>query len=177
MPRGDVYRVNVRGAGMRASQFDRAARALQDELVAELRAFVREAEAIFRDEAPEDTEQLSGAIRAVPFFGRAIRPRVSIRVGRLEGHGGDGRDYRDVTRFGHRKARIVPTRAQALKVHLEGHRNQQIFVFRASVSGVPAQKNSRWTGDWVRPAATRAEHLSAAAERRLGRRVGSRVLK
>ncbi len=173
----NVYRVSVRGAGRRASEFDRLARAIQDELVRELRAFGRAAELIFREEAPEDTGQLQEAIRAVPFFGRAMRPRVSIGVDPIRGHGGDQRSYLDVTRYGHRKRTITPRRGRALKVHLEGHRNAQIFVFRASVSGVPAVENSRWAGNWTIPAAERAERLAAASERRLSRRIDSRVLR
>jgi hypothetical protein len=175
-----VYRVSVRGAGRVAAQFTRAQRQLQDELIAELRAFGREAQVVFVEEAPSDTDELREKITVVPFFGRAARPRISVRVRPdVEGHQGgsvDGYDYLRVTRRGHLSDRIHPKTARALKVHLEGHRNQHIFVFRRSVSGVPGRK-SRWTGDWVVPAAERAERLSLASERRLGRRIESRVLR
>jgi hypothetical protein len=176
-----VYRVSVRGAGRVAAQFNRAQRQLQDEMIAELRQFGREAQVVFVEEAYEDTGELKERITVVPFFGRAARPRVSVRVRPdLQGHQGgsvDNYDYLGVTRRGHRSRTITPKTARALKVHLEGHRNQQIFVFRHSVSGVPAAKDSRWRGDWVLPAAERAERLSLASERRLGRRIESRVLR
>lgn len=177
----NIYRVSVRGAGRRASEFDAMKRRIQDEIVAELRQYGREAQTIFAQEAPKDTEELSERIDAVPYFGRALRPRVSIRVRPdVEGHqgsGSDGYDYLPVTRFGHRKTRIVPVRRQALLVHVEGHRNPHAAIVRSSVSGVPTDRGSRFRGDWVRPAADRAEALAGAAERRLGRRVESRVLR
>lgn len=173
----NVYRVSVRGAGRVAANFTRAQRQLQDELIAELRQFGREAQVVFIEEAPEDTGDLQERITVVPFFGRAIRPRVSVRVRPdLEGHE-TRHDYLPVTRFGHRRRTIRPKTARALAVHTEGHRNQQIFVVRHSVSGVPAAKDSRWKGDWVIPAAQRAERLAAASERRLGRRIDTRVLR
>lgn len=172
----DVYRVSIRGAGRVASQLSRAARQIQDEIVAEIRQFGREAQLIFVEAAPEDTGDLRERITAVPYFGRAIRPRVSIRVRPdVEGHE-TPHDYLPVTRYGHRKRRIVPKTARALAIHPEGHRNPHIVVVRASVSGVPGKK-SRWRGDWVIPAAERADRLADAAERRLGRRLDSRVLR
>ncbi len=170
-----VFRVGFRGAGRVAAQFDAAARQVQDAIVAELRQFGREGEAIFAAAAPEDTGDLADRIVAVPFFGRAARPRVSIRVRPdLQGHQGDeidGYDYLDVTRFGHRRHEIVPRRARALKVHYAGHRNAAIFEFRASVPGV------RPRVDWVAVGADRCARASAIAERRLGRRIQSRVLR
>lgn len=171
-----VYRLSIRGAGRKASQFTRMARDLQDEMIAELRQFGREAQIIFVEEAPKDTDDLSERIVAVPFFGRASRPRVSIRVRPdVEGHE-TPHNYLDVTRFGHRKRRITPRRATALAVHPAGHRNPHIVLYRSSVSGVPGEK-SRWRGDWVVPAAERADRIADAAERRLGRRIESRVLR
>lgn len=175
MPRAgrSVYRVSLRGAGRRASEFSRLQRAIQDELVAELRQFGREGERLFRAAAPKDTRNLAGAIRAVPFF-RAIRPRVRVAVERLDGHQGEGRDgfdYLAVTRRGHRRSVIVPREARALKVHVEGHRNAQIYEFRQAVRG------SRPASDWVVDAAQRADRVAALAERRLARRIESRVLR
>lgn len=171
----DVFRISVRGAGRAARSFTRMQRQTQDEIVAELRQFGEEARVLFVGAAPRDTEQLRERITAVPFFGRAARPRVSIRVRPdLEGHQGDkidGFDYLDVTRRGHRSRTIEPRQARALKVHVEGHRNAEIFEFRASVPG------ARVTVDWVVPAAERAERLADAAQRRLGRRIERRVLR
>lgn len=153
------------------------ARHLQDEMIAELRQFGREAQVIFVDEAPKDTGDLAERITAVPFFGRAARPRVSIRVRPdVEGHGSP-HNYLDVTRFGHRKRVIRPRQARALAIHPEGHRNPHIVIYRASASGVPTAEGSRWKGDWVVPAAERADRIADNAERRLGRRIESRVLR
>lgn len=169
-----VFRLSTRGAGRKASEFSRLARGVQDDIIAEVRALGRAAQQIFYDAAPSDTDDLRARIDAVPFFGRASRPRVSIRIRPdAQGHQGDtidGYDYLGVTRRGHRKKLIVPKRARALKVHIEGHRNAQIFVFRRSVRGTT-------TTDWVLPAAERADRIAIASERRLARRIESRVLR
>ena len=202
MPRragADVYRLSVRGAGPLARDFSRAQRQIQDALVAELRRLGDDALDAFRDEAPEDTGDLHDALVAVPYF-LANRPRVSIRVEPLDGHEGserDGYDYFEVTRRGHRASRIHPKQAQALKVHLYGHRNPHLAVFRASVAGVghpgPAStaravaragrarvvdvRSAHEVIDWTDVAGERSEALAAVAERRLGRRLESRLLR
>lgn len=169
----DLYRLSIRGAGRRASQFSRAARAIQDDVNREIRTLGREATAIFAESAPRDTTDLARSIRGVPFFGRAARPRVSIRVENLQGHQGN-HDYSAVTRFGHRQKRIVPRQARALMVHTEGHRNQAIYEFRASVPGVGVK---RPVNDWVVPASRRAQRAISASERRLARKVETRILR
>lgn len=169
-----VFRVSVRGAGRVAAQFDRDARRIQDEIVAELRQFGREAQEEFRRAAPRDTGDLRERITAVAFFGRAARPRISIRVRPdLQGHEGDKTtafDYLTVSREGHRSAQIR-ARNGPLKVHVAGHRNAEIFEFRESVRG------ARPRADWVLDGAQRCERASAIAERRLARRIESRVLR
>lgn len=166
----DVLRVNIRGAGRAARDLDRVARGLQDDINAELRAYGLEAEAVYRDHAPKDTDQLQGNIRAVPFF-RTIRPRLRVVVEPLEGHGGDGRDYLAVTRRGHRKKKIAPRHRKALKVYVMGHRNPHIFVFRANVKGVSG------INDWVSRADPQLQGLEANMERRLGRRIERRIVR
>lgn len=198
-PGTSVFRVNVRGAGREARHFSRAARKLQDEIVAELRRFGAEAELLFRENASEDTGDLRDSIVAVAYF-KAIRPRVSIRVEPLRGHEGERRtafDYLDVSRFGHRRSRIFPTTKRALKVHIMGHRNPHAAIFRSSVRGFghpsrqEVQAAARRGGreavlqvrdaakpvDWVSVAGEQAEKLSTDAAERLGRRIEARVLR
>lgn len=171
----DLYRISIRGAGRRASQFSRAARAIQDDVNREIRLLGRETTAIFAEGAPRDTTDLARSIRAVPFFGRAARPRVSIRIENLHSHGaGKDIDYSSITRFGHKQKRIVPRQARALKVHPEGHRNQAIYYFRASVAGVGVK---RPVSDWVVPATQRARRAIDRSERRLARKVETRILR
>lgn len=172
-PGTDVFRINVRGAGAVARDFDRAARAVQDQLIAQLRDYGRQGQAILRAHAPEDTGQLRDKIVAVPFF-RAVRPRVSLRVEPLESHGDDGStDYLDVTRRGHRSRRLHPTQARALAVHIAGHRAPPIY--RAYVHGVPSDEGSKWRGDWVAEARPELEQLADRQERELGRRIERRL--
>jgi hypothetical protein len=167
-----VIRLNVRGAGRAAKDLDRAARGIQDDINAELRELGMWAEAIYMDEAPHDTGQIRGNVRAVPYF-RTVRPRLRVVVEPLDGHGGDGRDYLGVTRRGHRKARIYPRAAKALKVHLMGHRNPHMYVFRASVEGV-GHGGSK-VMDWVSRAGPRIDRAERHAEQRLGRRIQRRM--
>lgn len=174
-PGTDVYRVNVRGAGRVARDFDRMARAIQDEIVAEIREFGAEAVEAFQQSAPKDTGDLVDAIDAVAFL-RAIRPRLAIRIAPLRGHQGevsDGFDYLRVVRFGHRKRLIRVRHARMLKVHYAGHRNPQIYDFRHVVPGAgPAGGR-----DFVARAEPAVVKLADGAERRLGRRIERRALR
>lgn len=167
----DVLRVNVRGAGKAAKDFNRMKRRIQDAINAELRLIGIASEDVFRDVAPEDTGQLGEAIRAVPLF-RALRPSVRVLVEPLEGHGGNAHDYLTVTRRGHKKRRIYPRTARALKVHVEGHRNPHAFIFRASVAGVGHEgEGAQPIIDWVSRAQPQITRTLDKAERRLGRRI------
>ena len=178
--RRDVFRFNVRGAGTVARSFDRLQRSLQNDIIAELRELGIESTELFQKAAGEDTGQLAAHIRAVPYF-RAVRPRMTITVDRLSGHEGakiTPYDYLGVTRRGHRKRRIYPKGARtALKVHIMGHRNPHLFIYRSSVSGVPAPEGSTWRGDWVSRAQPATDRLADEGQRRLGRRIERRLLR
>ena len=78
--------------------------------------------------------------------------------------------YVRVTRYGHRKLAIFPRNAKALKVHLMGHRNPHIFVFRPNVDGASPDT------DWAAAAADAVEPLIRRAQTRLGREVVRGVL-
>jgi hypothetical protein len=112
---------------------------------------------------------------------RAVRPRVTIHVDRLSSHEGarlGPYDYLGVTRRGHRENRIYPKgMRRALKIHVAGHRNPHIYIFRSSVSGTPGDEGSRFLGDWVSRAAPGIELLADYSQARLGRRVERRVLR
>lgn len=182
-----IFRASTRGADKVAAQFTRAQRALQDELIKELRhigylAHI-EVQDTIEDYGLVDTEQLLDAVRAVPYY-RARRPQVTIQVDKLRGHGGDDRDYLNVTRFGHRKAVITPrhesvnpARAPALKVHVEGHRNPAVFEYRSSVRGVGHGGDYQPT-DWtIDPdMSRRLDDIVDDSAERLGRRIDARLL-
>jgi hypothetical protein len=55
-------------------------------------------------------------------------------------------------------------------VHIAGHRNPHIFIFRRSVSGY------RPTQDWVATASRQAQRRIGWAQRRIGRRVSRGLL-
>lgn len=171
----DIYRVNVRGAGRVAADFDRMARTMQDEMIRELRRFGVEAVETYRGQAPADTQDLQDAIDAVAFL-KAIRPRLSVRVAPLLGHRGeqhDDTDYLRVVRFGHRRGTLTPRRARALKVHYAGHRNAEVYEFRSFVPGAGPAGGS----DFVERAGPLIEKLADGAEVRLGRRIERRLIR
>lgn len=173
----DVFTINIRGAGREARYFDRVARGLQDDLIAELRLLGEEATIAFREAAPEDTEELRDNIDAVPFL-RALRPRVRIIVNPLQGHEGEQTDHYDyalVTRRGHRKRKIVPKRGRALKVHIEGHRNPHAVIWRSSVRGYGHAE--RPVIDWAAEASPEIERQADDSEARLGRRIDRRLVR
>lgn len=192
-PGTDTYVVRVEGAGRAAASFSRAQRALQDQIIEELRALQRELPVIFRSYAPEDTGQTRDNIDAIPYF-VAREPRLSVRIMPLASHGDGGTyDYLDVPRFGHREGLIFP-RGRALKVHYAGHRNPHAFVFRAWVTGVghPHPDVIRQAArsradmrqfrqafrpvDWVEDAVREAEQAMHASAARLGRRIERQVI-
>ncbi len=184
-----MFRISIRGAGGAARDMRGLQRRVQTELVREVRELGAQAVVTFQGYAPEDTGDTIDAIFAVPYFGRASRPRASIRMRPLAGHGGVPHDYRDVPRFGHRRRRITPKRGRALKVHIEGHRNAAIFVYRSAVRGVgwpsldtsgvdvQASRAAYRPRDWVDLAAEQVERDSAPAASRLGRRIAARTLR
>lgn len=179
-PGRDVYRVSVRGVGRVAAEFDRKQRALQDVLIAEVRQLGRRSTELLQEVAPRDTDDLHDAIEAIPYF-RASSPRVSVRVAPLLGHQGDELDpydYLDVTRRGHRSRRLRPVAARALKVHIAGHRNPAVFVFRSSVKGLQrgSQRDRPQTGDWVESAEPLLRREQEQSATRLGRQIRARVL-
>jgi len=162
-----VFRVSVRGAGRRAREFDRAARRTQDAINAELRELGRELERAYAAAAPVDSSRTRESVRAVLFF-RAARPRVSIHAGAVDPD--SGYPYLDVTRRGHRVARIYAKPGSVLKVHSKP-RTAGVYKLAQSVRGArPAE-------DWVAVASTRARPLFDRAERRLGRRLDTRLLR
>ena len=164
----DLFRASVEGAGVRATEFTRGQRRIQDGIVREFRRLGRTVEDTYREHAPRDRGIVRDRTRAFVYFGQASQPQVTVRT--------FARDptskyaYVRVTRYGHRKLAIFPRNAKALKVHLMGHRNPHIFVFRPNVDGASPDT------DWAAEAADAVEPQIRRAQTRLGREVVRGVL-
>lgn len=170
----DVFQIRVEGAGARARDFSRTQRAIQDGIIREFRALKQRLEGIYEDVAPEDRGIIRENLR-VAFWTRAAEPRITVRSSARDPESGYA--YVRVTRFGHRKAVIVPKRRlnregrpAMLKVHYMGHRNPHIFVFRPSVRGASP------SFDWVEQGAWLVDNAVDVAQHRLGRTIVRGVL-
>lgn len=157
----ELVRVSVRGAGRVARELRGARRALQNDLIAEIRELGRVAEQAYEDHVLEDTGHAKSTIRAIPFF-RASRPRVRVTIDAER----DGFNYLRAMRFGQRVARIYPTRARSLAVHLHGRDEPPTHM--GSVQAF------RPTTDWVEDANREIDVEVERSTRALGRRVETR---
>lgn len=162
----DLYRIEVEGAGPVAAKFSRAARRLQDTIIAEFRPLGRSLEWTFIRRAPSD-RGFEGGIRsrlhAAVNFVTASKPSITVRATARDPESGYA--YLGVTRQGHRKLVIFPKHARALAVRYLGHRNPHVIAWRPYVEGYHP------TRDWVEDAARDAEREVEAVQLRLGRRI------
>ena len=161
---GDLLRVEVRGVGKLARDFDRMERQTQDKINASMRRVEREALPVIRSAAPYDTGELQAGITSTIFF-RGQQVRVTFRADAMR----KGFDYLAVTRFGHRQLRIYPRVKKALTVPIRGRRSPT--TLRSSVRG------SRPRKDWVVEAGKDADKVVSVETRRLSREIDTVIMR
>lgn len=148
----------MQGAGQRARDFSRAERALQDQLIAELRQLSVTSAELLRGVAPEKTGHLKMGIRARISF-QAAHPMVNVVS---ESRAAGGYNYTSVTRFGHRQAQITPRAGSRFHgFYSEGYETE---IYPKRVRGYrPAR-------DWVEAVMPQIKSELDRATRSLGRR-------
>jgi hypothetical protein len=164
----DLYRATVEGAGIRAAEFSRGQRRIQNTIIQEFRRMGRQVEQTYRDHAPRDRGIVRERTQAFVYFGRASEPQVTVRTFARDPESRYA--YVRVTRWGHRKLAIFPRHSKALKVHIAGHRNPHIFIFRPNVDSASPPT------DWAADAGEAVEPIIDSVQTRLGREVVRGVL-
>ena len=164
-----LLRASVQGAGPLASDFDRAQRDLQNELLAELRRVSVRGLDYLRAAAPHDSGDLIEQLEVIS-YPRAREPRVTFAAPTKPGHAGaeDGYPYVAVTRFGHRVDRIRAKPGSVLTVHGPGRTT--IDRRERSVRAV------RVAYDWVGVAERQIDREMIVTEQRLVRAIDTTIL-
>lgn len=161
-----IISVKTVGAGDVARNFDRAARALQDRLIRELRRLAPDVVETVRFFAPVDSSDLANRL-AVRLSFLARQPKFTVVSPTTHG----GYPYTAVTRFGHRKA-IIQGRP-LLTIHGPGR--TEITRLATSVRGV-GHGGPYKPHDWVATAAPLVNDHVERAGARLGRSITSELL-
>lgn len=163
MAESAVYRASIRGARRAGFDLDAAGRRQQTFMLSEFARLTPILTRTARDWAPHDSGRLERGIKAIVSSrgGRIIVTLISTAVS------DEGFAYTDVTRFGHRKARIYPKPPNRF---LRWPSRQGGYIFARSVRGFKP------TGDWVKRAMGSWERDVDAAAGRLSRAIDTRLL-